>query len=106
MTFIESVQRVVTRGYSPLKMKKVEINGKIKDIPMTPLEWKVYNREEHSNGVLWCITKLFTCDENFTGTSLLYTYLMRLLLTIFCGVIGFAIIFAQGYIEILFLWSL
>ena len=90
MTFIESVQRVVTPGvreangtlYDPLfhtamdgdclnvdyetpEMKDKAIFG------LDEIEKKTANYEEMKTGVLWAITKLFTCEKNFSGKKLL-----------------------------------
>ena len=49
------------------------INGK----KYTDLESKLKKEQPFENGVLWCITKLFTHDKNFTGTHLTKKYLWK-----------------------------
>ena len=43
----------------------------------TDLESKLKKEQPFENGVLWCITKLFTHDKNFTGTHLIKKYLVK-----------------------------
>ena len=91
MTFIESVQRVVTPGvrvangtmydplfhtpmdgdfldgkYAPHEMRDLEILG----LDKTEKEAANYDLMDNM-GVLWSITKLFTCEKNFSGKKLL-----------------------------------
>ena len=122
MTFIESVQRVVTPNvrvgdkYDPFlyKEKDVEIidpqyaalyepfseswkrlydkinrRGKTisgddpKVFGLDDIEKQVANYEKMDNmGVLWSITKLFTCEKNFSGKKLIKAYKRRLYSTI------------------------
>ena len=49
------------------------INGK----KYTDLESKLKKEQPFENGVLWCITKLFTHDKNFTGMHLTKKYLWK-----------------------------
>ena len=101
MTFIESVQRVVSPGvrvdngstfdplfhtemdgeclhenYEPREMKDQAIFG------LDKIEKEAANYDLMKDmGVLWSITKLLTCERNFSGKKLLRTYKKRLCLT-------------------------
>ena len=118
MTFIESVQRVVTPDvrvgdkYDPFLYKekdaeiidpqyaalyepfseswkrlydKINRRGKTisgddpKVFGLDDIEKQVANYEKMDNmGVLWSITKLFTCEKNFSGKKLIKAYKRRL----------------------------
>ena len=118
MTFIESVQRVVTPNvrvgdkYDPFLYKekdaeiidpqyaalyepfseswkrlydKINRRGKTisgddpKVFGLDDIEKQVANYEKLDNmGVLWSITKLFTCEKNFSGKKLIKAYKRRL----------------------------
>ena len=90
MTFIESVQRVVTPGvnpasgtlYDPLfhtemdvdflqdKYDPKDVYKEIFGLVKTEKEAANYDLMD-GMGVLWSITKLFTCEKNFSGKKLL-----------------------------------
>lgn len=101
ITFIESVQRVVSPGirvddgprfdpifhtkldgrrlnaqYEPREMEDQEIFG------LDEMEKGAASYDMKKNmGVLWTITKMFTCTRNFSGKKLLRIYKRRLWLT-------------------------
>lgn len=94
MTFIESVQRVVTPGvrlglelYDPLFHTKMDCDYLDEKYAKGVEDHDILNQEifgldkiekEIANydliddmGVLWSITKLFTCEKNFSGKKLI-----------------------------------
>ena len=119
MTFIESVQRVVTSNvredkYDPFFYK--EKDGEVLDQQYAALyepfskSWKsLYDSESGDDpkvfglddiekqvanyelmedmGVLWSITKLFTCEKNFSGKKLIKAYKWRLFSTMIISLI-------------------
>lgn len=106
MTFIESVQRVVTPGvrlgkqlYDPLF--HTEMDGNFLDEKYAPYDaHEIYGLDKtekeaanydlmNNMGVLWSITKLFTCEKNFSGKKLLRIYKMRLGLTMAISIAPF-----------------
>ena len=97
MTFIESVQRVATHGAQELKPHKYTDpkTGLKVTKHMTPLEKRVIEGQDFENGILWCVTKLFTGDQNFSGKQLLLKYTIRLTLTLALVVAGFVIMASQ-----------
>jgi hypothetical protein len=97
MTFIESVQRVATHGaHHVAKHSYTDPKTGLKVTKyMTPLEKRVIEGQDFENGILWCVTKLFTGDQNFTGKQLLRKYSIRLTLTLALDVAGFVIMASQ-----------
>ena len=65
--FIQSIQRVTyMQGH-----------------PKSKIEELLESKKPFSNGVLWCITKMWANENNFSGRKLYYVYLKRQLITLF-----------------------
>ena len=71
--FIQSIQRVTY----------------MKGVPKSDIETKLETGEMFDNGVLWCITKMWSNEKNFDGHVLWKIYLNRLIGTLV--IIGFFI---------------
>ena len=77
MTLIESVQRVLSPGDRKTSQVLIKKDNQLIKQRMTSLERRVAKGDEIKNGVLWCVTKLFTNEHNFNGRHLMYHYLTR-----------------------------
>ena len=103
MTLIESVQRILSPGANRQTAGvRVKSGDEIERRRMTKLEKRVAKREQIENGVLWCVTKLFTNEHNFNGRHLMRHYARRLLLTIVNSLLALIItLFALSYYKVL-----